>query len=315
MGFLYSSKRIRSYVLILLAIISLIVAGPVRLKLNSLTDKVLNQLTALIHEKTGLSISYKSLSPSVLSNLYIKGIDIYDDEENSVLTIEKTRINYNLFKLLKGDFSNGITNVVVDGIILDVDKLINLLNYLPAAASSSSSFDFMQLKQNIPANVSLKNIILEYEHERVSAQLAVKAFSISNSASKKMLNVQFSSSAKAFLKDFKQNLSCRLELSGNLTDILDNSQFTLKLSDLTNGDIRLNKLNLHVDYNNNVIGLRTIQSVNPVSIGADINLRSGDINAQLKADKLNPLALVNISTKQKGLRKLKDFTLITDSIL
>ena len=315
MGFLYSSKRIRSYVLILLAIISLIVAGPVRLKLNSLTDKVLNQLTALIHEKTGLSISYKSLSPSVLSNLYIKGIDIYDDEENSVLTIEKTRINYNLFKLLKGDFSNGITNVVVDGIILDVDKLINLLNYLPATSSSSSSFDFMQLKQNIPANVSLKNIILEYEHEKVSAQLAVKAFSISNSASKKMLNVQFSSSAKAFLKDFKQNLSCRLELSGNLTDILDNSQFTLKLSDLTNGDIRLNKLNLHVDYNNNVIGLRTIQSVNPVSIGADINLRSGDINAQLKADKLNPLALVNISTKQKGLRKLKDFTLITDSIL
>ena len=63
--------------------------------------------------------------------------------------------------MLKGDFSNGITNVVVDGIILDLDKLLNLLNYLPTAASSSSSFDFMQLEQNIPANVSLKNIILK----------------------------------------------------------------------------------------------------------------------------------------------------------
>ncbi len=314
MVILYSSKRIRSYVLILLAIISLIIAGPVRSKLNSITDKKLSELTDFIHDNTGLSIKYKSLSPSILSNLYIKGIDIYDDDGISVLTIERTRINYNLLKVLKGDFNSGISNVVVDGIILDVEKIIVLSEHF-SGNQDSKPIDFMAIKKAIPANISLKNIVLEYDHELFKAEIGVKNFSLNNSNLKQLLSVQLASSAKAVIKNVNQTVSCKLEASGTITQALENSQLNLKISDLTNGDIRLNKLNLHTDYSNGIISLHTVQSVNPVSIGADINIKSGDINAQIKSENMNPVSLVNINSKQKELRKLKDFALTTDSIL
>ena len=314
MGTLYSSKRIRSYVLILLAIISLIIAGPVRSKLNSFTDKKLSELTAFIHEKTGLSIKYKSLSPSILSNLYIRGIDIYDDDGSSVLTIERTRINYNLLKVIHGDFNSGISNVVVDGIVLNIEKLLLLSNYF-SGSQNSEPLDLLAIKKAIPANVSLKNIVLEYDQELFRTEVAIKNFSLSNSNAKQLISVQVASSAKAVLKNFNQTLSCKLEASGNITQVLENSQLNIKISDLTNGDVRLNKLNLHADYNDSIIALHTVQSVNPVSIGADINLKTGDINAQVKSESLNPVSLVNINSKQKELRKLKDFSLTTDSIL
>ncbi|MBR1640412.1 MAG: translocation/assembly module TamB domain-containing protein [Treponema sp.] len=314
MGFLYSSKRIRSYVLILLAVISLIIAGPVRSKLNSIADKKLTELTDLIHDSTGLSISYKSLSPSILSNLYIKGIDVSDDNGLSVLTIERTRINYNLIKLLKGDFNAGISNVVIDGILLDLDKIVTLAEHF-SKNESSSSIDFMQIKENLPSNISLKNISLKYEHELFSAQIGVKNFSLSSSGPKNLLAVQLASSASATINQLNQNFSCRLEASGTFTDILDNSQLNLKISDLTNGDVRLNKLNLHAEYNDSVIALHTIQSVNPIALGADINLKTGDINAQVKSQNLNPLALVHINSRQKEMYRLKGLSLTTDSIL
>ena len=314
MGILYSRKRIRSYVLILLAIISLIIAGPVRSKLNSFVDRKLSDFTDYIHQTTGLSISYKSLSPSILSNLYIRGIDIYDDNGLSILTVEKTRVNYNIFKLLHGDFNSGITNVVVDGIVLDVEKLVTIVNHF-SNSQSSSSFDFIQIKEKIPGNISLKNIILRYEHKLLNAELAVKNFSLTNNDSKNMLSLQLSSSAKALIKNINQNLSCKLDVSGSITDVLNHSQLNLKLSDFTNGDLRLNKLNLHAEYNDDVIDLHSVQSVNPISIGADINIKSGDINAQVKTQNLNPLSLVNITSRQKEVRKLKDFSISTDSIL
>lgn len=311
MGVLYI-KKIRSYVLILLAVISLIIAGPVRSKLNLMAKTRLSELTALIHEKTGLSVTYKSLSPSILSNLYIRGIDVFDDSGRSVLSIDRARINYRLFKLIKGDFNAGISNVIVDGIVLDLDRIIPLARRL-TKSTAALNLDFVRIRQSIPASISMRNITLEYEHDLLSVRIALKNFSVSNSASKRLLSVQMSAAASASVARLAQTISFRADVTGNITESLDDSQLNFRISDLTNGEVRLNRLTLHATYNDNVIGVRTVQSVNPVSVGADINLGSGDISAQVKADGLNPVLLMSAASRPKELRRLKDFLVTTDS--
>ena len=59
---------------------------------------------AMVESKTGLQVSYDSLSPAILSVFRIKGIVVSDGETKiPVLSIRKATLSYNLFRLLSGD--------------------------------------------------------------------------------------------------------------------------------------------------------------------------------------------------------------------
>ena len=101
MGSLYKNGRVRSYIMILLVITALLIAAPIKkLITNGVNDRIMG-FTTLLHDKTGLSISYQKLSPSILSNFYIHNIRVFDDEGNQLLSVNKTRVSYSLFNLIK----------------------------------------------------------------------------------------------------------------------------------------------------------------------------------------------------------------------
>ena len=104
MGSLYRNGRVRSYIMILLVITALLIAAPVKKIITRGVNERINGFTSLLHEKTGLSISYERLSPSILSNFYIHNIRVHDDNGNQLLSVNKTRITYSLLNLIKKDF-------------------------------------------------------------------------------------------------------------------------------------------------------------------------------------------------------------------
>ena len=102
MGFLYKSGRVRSFILIFLTFIALVISIPVGKHFTSSINNGISDLLYNIQKDTGLKISYKSLSPSILSNVFIHDIEISKNEEK-ILTINQTKIGINIFKLIKGD--------------------------------------------------------------------------------------------------------------------------------------------------------------------------------------------------------------------
>ena len=126
MGSFYRNGRVRSYIKILLVLTALLIAAPVKKVITRGVNDRINGFTTLLHDTTGLSISYERLSPSILSNFYIHNIRVFDDEGNQLLSISKTRVTYSIINLLKKDLQRGISSVVVDGITLDVDELATL---------------------------------------------------------------------------------------------------------------------------------------------------------------------------------------------
>ena len=89
----------------------------------------------------------------------------------------------------------------------------------------------------------------------------------------------------------------------------------LKLRDFTDGDYRLNKLNMHASYSAGTVEAHTIQAVSPISFGAYYNFNTGDVNAQLRTENLNPLSLLTINSKQVELKKFQAMQVTTDSII
>ena len=313
MGSFYKNGRVRSYIMILLVLTALLIAAPIKkLITNGVNDRI-NSFTTLLHEKTGLSISYESLSPSLLSNFYIHNIRVFDDDGDQLLSVNKTRITYSIINLFRKDFQKGISSVVIDGINLDVDELIKLTERF--SSNDSASFGLAEIKKVIPENIKLKNIYLEYNDENVSALLNLKTIGVSNSLRKNTIEVQSDAVLNANIAAIKRNVSGKLAVSGSITDNFNGSQLNLKLRDFTDGDYRLNKLNLHASYNDGAVEMHTIQAVNPISLGVHYDFNTGDVNAQLRLDKLKPLSLLTISSKQVELKKFKDLSVTTDSIL
>ena len=164
--------KIRSLMFILLLVLGVSLVLPLHRRIVSAAENMVNNLSSELYERTGLHFSYESLSPSILSTIYLKKIKFTDDNNNVILSINKTNIDYNLIKLLKRDFSDGFTNFVIDGIELDLDEILTIKTHLKKASekksakknlsNNSDSFDFEAFNQLIPKNVRLKNISLNF---------------------------------------------------------------------------------------------------------------------------------------------------------
>ncbi len=313
MGSLYKNGRVRSYIMILLVITALLLAAPIKKLVTGGVNNRINGFTTFLYEKTGLTISYEKLSPSLLSNFYIHNIRVFDENKVQILSVNRTRVSYSLFNILRKDLQKGISSVVIDGINLDVDELIRILSKFTEAGGASQGL--AEVKKVIPENIKLKNINLEYNDDNLAALLTIKNIGVTNSVKSKAIGIQADAIVNTSISAIKRNISGKFSVAGSITDSFDGSQLNLRLRDFTDGDFRLNKLNLHASYNKGTIEMHTIQAVNPVSLGIFYDFNNGDINAQLRLENLSPLSLLTISSKQVELKKFKNLTVTTDTIV
>ncbi len=313
MGSLYKNGRVRNYIMIFLAAVALLISVPVKKAITGLVNDRINEFTSILYEKAGLTISYKSLSPSILSNFYIYDITLSDKEENSLLYIYKTKISYSLYNILRRNFQKGISSIVVDGINLDIDALMKLSNLV--STDNNAVINIEEIKKTIPASIKLKNIRLEYSDENANVLLAVKNIFVTNSLNKNTIDIQANINLSSEIKAIEKNFTGKVELAGSVTQDWNDSQVNIKLRDFTDGDFKLNKLNLHAAYTDDKIELHTIQAVNPISFGMFYDFTSGDANLQLRTDNLKPISLVTVTSRQQILQKFKNLRFDTDTIV
>ena len=299
--------------MILLALVALFISAPVKKAIAKGVDERFNFMSSFFKDKTGLSITYESLSPSVLSSFYIRNINVYDDDKNLVLKISKTKVNYNILSLIRNDMQKGISSIVVDGIDLDVDILVNILTKIKM--DDSVVLDLREIKKHIPANIRLKNINLEYSDQNMTVVLGVKNISLRNPYEKNTMEFLASANFNGAFKTVSQKVSAKMEVSGTVTEHFNDSQLNLKLRDITNGDLKISKLNLHASYSNNIIEAHTIQAVNPISLGCTFNTTSQDFNVQLITEKLRPVSVISANSRQTLIKKIKDLSFDTDTIV
>jgi len=308
-------NKIRSFIFILLLVSGLGILYPVHKSLLKSTSALFNGFSEKLYEATGLHFDYENLSPSVLSTLYVKNIVLYDDENNVVLSVNKTKINYKILKLLRQDFSEGFYSIVIDGIHLKVDDLLQISSRFSKTKKEASGFDYTKLNNMIPQNVKLKNIFLLYKNQQVDSELIIKEFEISPNSRNSGINFQLNSLVNAKLLTKNQNLSCNASISGSLLQDLQNSSVMVKISNFTNGTFVLNKLNFLVTYVNSVLGVHIVQNSNPISLGADLHLETGDVNVEIKTAHFSPVNFVNSSAYKKQFKKLSKLYIDTDTIV
>ncbi|MCR4735407.1 MAG: translocation/assembly module TamB [Treponema sp.] len=279
-------------------------------------DNETDRLFSLFSDKVGLKIQYESLSPSIFSYFNIRNITAENMEGKVIASIKDTRIRYNFLPLIKGDFSNFLTSVYVDGVSLDLETLIEFavdLSQTYKINSPDFKFDIQEIKNYIPADLSVKNISLLYEIDQILARLNIREILLENSNLKENIEFSMNGNAYAQLKNTGMELSAIVELGGNLFQNLDNSTLQVNVSNLTNGTISMNRLSLLATYFQKKVEVHSIQSVFPLSVNLLYDLQANTISANLKTQDLNPLSVVSYAADRKISDILRNLKLTIDA--
>lgn len=310
-----SKKNIRIYIFIFLAFISIFVSIYTRKNLFNSFERYISEFSATFFEKTGLKFTYSKLSPSIISNFSIEDLQLLDIDENNILFINKVKINYNIFSLIKKDIKNGILQVLVDGIDFDLNNFLKIQQV--SFTKSESNSDFSEILNNLPNKITLKNINFNFfiENLNLSTNYFVKNISFTPNHINNSINLNTESELKAKNSIFG-DLSCQINLSGNITNNLEDSKIQINLKKLMSNKFKFDSLSFLTTYNHNKIDIHTIQSTTPLLFGATFNTKSLDLNVQLKSQNFKPITAIssNFVQKNKALKQLKETTFSTDTI-
>ena len=282
-------------------------------------------------EKTGLSISYRSLSPSIFNGLRIRNIILADVQDgNSIIEIKKIDIRYNLLSLIFSKKLSAIKDVTLDGFVLELDKSrdstvlekIKLLTsilpnseenkkneqneMLPEKNSAFSTIkDFQKLSAILPFDVFLKNVSLKYHAEEQLAIVQIKKVNLAFLERSRQIMLNSSCVFKYYSSENAKPLNVEFSAGGTIPESFNGTSVSLKVSSLSSTSFSFGRLNLHLGYQNGMFDLRTVQNAYPISFRSTYDLKSSQAKAELKTDSLKLASMLLLQKKNKKFGKIE----------
>ena len=113
-----------STIFIFLLIATLALVRPVYLRIEESLSSLEKNLTQMLEEKTGLSFSYQSLSPSVFIGVNVKNLTVCDaGTKNKVLSIKRARLTYNVSGFFSKNPLVALDELVLNGVSVEYDAM------------------------------------------------------------------------------------------------------------------------------------------------------------------------------------------------
>ena len=298
--------------------------------MNRILSEFGDEYLALLAEKTGLAVSYESLSPSILTGISIKGIVVSDAENGEeILTVDNAVAGYNLKKLLDKDFQNAFTGIKIYNVnfVYDSQKLVNVekkFRQLFPPHDDGDNF-FIKLKNReviknilfaLPFDVEMKNIKFEFNRKDFFLEACILESTISKNRRTSALSGNIDGFAKfgtSLLnrKTFGFNFSAK----GNLLRSMDGSLFNINLSELRSADFSLLPFSVLALFDGSSFIMRSRELALPVNLFASLDADSGIVDVNLETEKLNPFDIVRFPRNEKIFEKMRGSRVTTESTL
>ena len=216
-----------STILSLLLLASVIaIAYPIIDSLTTNLISVRDQFLESFQEKTGLRLTYKSVSPSFLSGFKVRGITIYDASADvPVLSIDKASLGIRLRELFSGNFDRVFSKLIVQGIYVEYDSVVNtdivqkIQNLLPKTNEETS-----QKKEqtdalpsiSIPFDIVIQDVNIHYKDTYTDILVTLNKINLTESINEYFLSIQTESQIyvqleESLLDSLPQELQERLK--------------------------------------------------------------------------------------------------------
>ncbi|MBP5443290.1 MAG: translocation/assembly module TamB domain-containing protein [Treponema sp.] len=304
------------------------------------------KFTAKLQETTGLGFTYRSLSPSLLTGIHFRGIEIYDaDTGENLLTIRNAVMKYSLRELLKGNFDKAFSKLLINDVTFEFDRrksavIIEKLTKLASSLSEpedsvtestiGSQLEEMGIKSEllsdetidairkavfaIPFAVQLKNVTIHYSDEGLDAQASIKSMDLNKESGGQTLSTKIKGNFLLTLAKLdNKTLGAVFTANGNLYSNLSGSSVVLALDKHNQADYSIYSTEIMVRYSGDMVDFRTTKKGLPYSAIAQFNIGNGDFHIDLSTSNLNPFSVVKLPQINSTISMMQGMRVTTDA--
>ncbi len=301
---------------------------PVYLRLTEKIQQIEEKYLNLLYEQTGLGVSYKSLSPSILSGINLRGVKIYDKSSgDSILSIKKVSIGYSLGKLLKKDLSHVFTKLKIIDVNFDysgekypevTEKLMKLFSQNQEQEQEMVEFteDLVNQIKNglffLPFNVQIRNTRLHFAFEGNDISAVLNNIEIIKEGGVAIsTNINGDVLAKLGALN-NQSLGIKYNVNAKILNRVQDSSIFLSVDTHSRADYSLAKMEYLFRYGDGIFHLNSIQQTLPYDISFSYDMNKSQADVQISTDNLNPFALVKMPPLPSPMDKINGSRLSLD---
>lgn len=333
---------IGSIIFLLLVVAVFAVLQPIYKGVSAVLNQHEYELLDMLSDKTGLGISYTSLSPSILSGIRVKGIEVYDvSSKKNILSVQKVVLRYRLITLLKGDFENAFTGLTVTGVDFDfnstentqvIEKIEALAGTDPKKASSqtaaapaadqSTSGSGLLLSQEVtdtlkqtlfslPFSIRIRKVVCHYKNESLSLDVGLNDFQLKKKLDGNSLSSKLSGYVRMSVSP-TETAGFSYTINGQLLHDISGSSALCRLYEYSKADYTIGKGEYLFRYNNRQLVLQSLQNLQPFSLRGSLNIDTGDVTADVKMEHLNPFSVLKVRNPNDGLKMVAGTKVTSD---
>ncbi len=291
-----------------------------------------------LEEQTDIEVSYQTLSPSILTGIRIKGIVVKEGKTgDTIITIKKAVLGYNIFYFLKKDLNSAFTRLTVSDVDVNFESSVGMtiINEIKARLRENRERKGLPEKQadqllrpqtldtitktlfSLPFDVLVRNTHGRYFDGENEILGVLEEFSLSRDHSD---STEISCSITGFF-DMQVNalkgksVGSSFHVGGKLLPDVSGSSIILSLDRNTKSDYTVNRMEFLLRYSDHLVVARSTQRLLPYALYAQFDLDSGELSVHLNLDSLNPFSIVNLPDIAEKVGDFSKIPLTTDALL
>ena len=304
------SVGLGSTLFILMLVASFAVIRPMYIRVGNALSSLEKRLVEKAEDIIGLSFSYQSLSPSILSAISIKGIVVSDKSSGRKLVdVKKVTVSYNFMDFFSAHPTYAIRSVTINGVTFEYDlikdkeltqKWIDLAkNRTKKDMDERKKFDLSILNINLPFVVQLKNVSLHYSDTWNDAVGTVKSLTLRNNFNATGIEVKGNGRASYRNVYITYNgrrslMSVNFDLTGTLVPELDGSSASVRFSSAGGADFTVSQLDALVKYEDEKFEIRSMGLQQPFSLFMVASIPDKSFSLSGDFNRFEPFKLVRV---------------------
>lgn len=318
-----------SSIFLSLFLLGLILLYPVYKQVKTALNDLSSKYTAVLSEKTGLSIGWESMSPSVFTGINLKGVSVYDSETDArLLHVRNINIAYSFWDLITKKAVKSLKEIVVDGVTVEFDQGMPAWNKITALINNDGKkvtesgkkqpLNLDKLELELPFRVIVKNIGLHYSDDKNDFRLTVNSATFGEQNGGRGVQVKTSGQIQLQTSLLKTNghrslAACGFSVSGTLLNSLEGSSANIRFSPVNNADYTIARMDTLVNFSDSAFHVRSVRSILPYNLLVDFNVVSKDFNFKFDSVNLDPCAFIRLKNPASLYSKLSGSTLTCNS--
>ena len=304
-------SRVLKLALCITIFFSLIIASfalvrPIYIGLGRAMRSKISVLNDTLDKSFGINISYSSLSPSILTGINIRGIDLKDTETGeTVMTISKANAKYSIPNIIKGDFDRGISKIIIRDLHAEIIQGKNTawLNYTLSRRNKDKEEEEESEKKseikkttildllvdpdfdiNIPCDVFINNFTFIYRDDpkRIYAEAEFRKAFVERTSVKNKYDVLLAGSVNGSLRGNK--FSSSLTVQSSLLSKLNNSSAVINFINANYNNYSVRQLGFLGEYENSVFSFKMLPTVQNIYAEFSADLKTHDVNMRFDTE-------------------------------